>query len=45
MADGEVEEAAVAEGEQMAGDLAHAVGDVEVDGGGAAAARRGRCRA
>lgn len=35
---GEVEEAAVAEAEEVVGDLAYAVGDVEVDGGGAEAA-------
>ena len=37
---GEVQEAAVPEAEQVVGDLAHAVGDVEVDGGGAQAALR-----
>lgn len=41
----EVQEAAVAECEEVVGDLAYAVGDVEVDGGGALARRRGRCRA
>ena len=41
----EVGDAAVAEGEQMAGHLPHAVGDIEVDGGARPGRRRGRCPA